>query len=366
MPVALIAGAFGQGNPGDEALLDAHLRVVHAAGWDAVITASEPRLIAHRPQAEMIAPRGWAAASACRRADAVLVGGGTVFGRLHPSTGRAPGDLLRRTAALTAATRAFGHPIVLSGVGAAPVVTAQERALVRGIVRASDMLVLRDEESADVLRAAGAPPPFRVGADPAWTVVEPITELRRDTGVLLIMSHLATHRGLIGWLAAAIGHLAGDTTVAIAPWQRRGPDVALTDVLARRLAGRAHVVDAPCDMTDGVALASTATVAVCLRFHGAMASALARTPFVAVGHEPKLQALARRLGAPCVAPGCSPIEMARAVHRARERGPASRRAIDAERRRAFESMGLVRLVLSQGSAYEDAMVPSLSLVEGGA
>lgn len=364
MPVALIAGAFGQGNPGDEALLDAHLRTVHATGWDAAITATDRELVRRELRDVAIKPRGRAAASAFRRADAIIVGGGTVFGRLHPSTGRPPGDLLRRTAALTAAARAFGTPIALSGVGAAPVATAAERTLVRGIVRGCDLLVLRDEESADELRAMGAPPPFRVGADPAWTVLEGVPEATRDVDLLFVMSHLAVHRGLVGWLAEAVRTLPETTRVTIVPWQRHGADGAISGALARVLGRRADLVDAPADLEAGASLAARAEVVLCLRFHGAMASAIAGTPFVAVGHEPKLTALARRLGAPCVEAGCAPSELAAALRRAREIGPAPQALIDAERRRAHDGLRLVRLLLNQGAAYEDAMVPSLALVDG--
>jgi polysaccharide pyruvyl transferase WcaK-like protein len=313
----------------------------------------------------MIKPQGRAAAAACRNADAVIVGGGTVFGRLHASTGRRPGDLLRRLAALTGAARAFGHPVVLSGVGAAPVVTAAERALVRGIALATDLLVLRDEESAALLRAAGVPSPFRVGADPVWTVLDPVPATTRTVDVLVVMSHLAAHRGLVGWLAAALRSLPDAPRVTVAPWQRgASDDTALAAALVKVLRGRARLALAPTDLEDGAALAATAEVTVCLRFHGAMASAVAGTPFVAVGHEPKLVALARRLGAPAVSVGCPAEELAHAIRRARADGPASAEAIRRERQRAEESLRLVRLLLSGGTLYDDAIVPSLSLVDG--
>jgi polysaccharide pyruvyl transferase WcaK-like protein len=197
-------------------------------------------------------------------------------------------------------------------------------------------------------------------------VVEPARESTRDVDVLVIMSHLAAHRGLIGWLTSALRDVPGTGPITLVPWQRLGPDVALAEVLARRLRGRATVAAAPGDMADGVAAASTASVAVCLRFHGAMACALAGTPFVAVGHEPKLRALARRLHAPCVDAGCAPNDLTAALRAAREQGPASTRVIEVERRRAHEAMRLVRLMLNEGSRYEDAMVPSLTLVDGAA
>jgi len=266
---------------------------------------------------------------------------------------------------LVGTARAFGHPVILSSVGAAPVATATERALVRGIARSADLVLLRDEESADVLHDAGVPPPFRVGADPAWTVLDAVPECARDTDLLIGMSHLAAPRGLVGWLAAAVRVLPDAPRVTIVPWQRGGPaDTALSGALVKVLRGRARMADAPIDLVDGAAVAATAEVALCLRFHGAMACAVAGTPFVAVGHEPKLTALARRLGAPCVQVGCPAADLADAIRQARGHGPAAEDAIRGERRRAAEGLRLVRLLLSQGSLYDDALVPSLSLVSG--
>ena len=165
-----LAGAFGQGNPGDEALLAAFARA----------------LPDHRPLAASSDPAATAAAHgiaavgrddltsvgrAIALADAVVVAGGTIFKTLHPSSGRAPLSLLRRTAVLAAATRTMRKPLALVGVGAAPLRGRGARALARSIVRAADLLILRDEESAGHLAAIGAPTPVRVGADPAWTLL---------------------------------------------------------------------------------------------------------------------------------------------------------------------------------------------------
>ena len=67
------------------------------------------------------------------------------------------------------ATRAMRKPLALVGVGAGALPGRSARTLTRAIVRRADLLVLRDEESAGVLADAGAPTPFRVGADAAWT-----------------------------------------------------------------------------------------------------------------------------------------------------------------------------------------------------
>src|SRR5581483_11844545 len=166
----LLAGAFGQGNPGDEALLRAFVSELH--GFELVATSSDPRETAAAHGIEAVPARdGRAVARAARCSDAVVFAGGTVFKTLDPRCGRRPSALLRNAAALAGGARAMGRPLAMVGVGVGALPTRSSRALARGLVRAADLLVLRDEESAAALAAAGAPAPLRVGADPAWSLL---------------------------------------------------------------------------------------------------------------------------------------------------------------------------------------------------
>src|SRR5262249_2831118 len=156
-----------------------------------------------------------------------------------------------RTAALAAVTRALRKPFALVGVGAAPLRTRSARALARSIVRAADLLILRDEESAEHLAAAGAPTPIRVGADAAWTLgprpsqaPPPAVMLPTGAGghaevplgggagmdgdgvdhpVVVALSHLAGGPELPERLAAGLRPVLGaGLPVRLDPWQADG------------------------------------------------------------------------------------------------------------------------------------------------
>ena len=113
------------------------------------------------------------------------------------------------------------------------------RALARWLVRHADLLVLRDEESAAALTEAGAPTPFWIGADPAWSVHPRRLDDRGDapTGtpsVTVALSHHAGDARLCANLAEAIAQLSRDHEVRLQPWQI-GPvgDVEIAERLAR-------------------------------------------------------------------------------------------------------------------------------------
>jgi polysaccharide pyruvyl transferase WcaK-like protein len=359
----LALGAFGQRNPGDEALLTALRRAlpahrVLAASADPGLTASEHGIAA----VDRTDLRG--VAHQVRQADAVVVAGGTIFKSLHPSCGRRPLALLRRTAAIAAATRLARRPLALVGVGAAPLEGRAARGLARTVIRAADLLVLRDEESAAVLAATGAPAPFRVGADLAWTVLdEPAAPAADPDAPLLVgLSHHAGGDELPGRLAAGLDPLTAEVPVVLLPWQDGGgKDLALARAVAARLGGRARVAPPPTGLEDARRLLTGARAVLGLRFHALVAAASAGRPFAALAHEPKLAGLARRLGQPAVAPAALPEALTTAARAALAGPPPDPAAVRAERARAEEGFRLLRVLLARGRSEEAAHVDGLDL-----
>lgn len=366
MATALLVGAFGQHNPGDEALLAAFR--AELADHRLLVATADPAGVAG-PGAEAVDARDpRAVVAALTRADALVVGGGTVFKALHPASGRRPGSLLRRAVALATAARARGCRVALLGVGAAPLDAAHHRWLARQLVRRCDLLVLRDEESAQQLIAAGCPPPLRVGADAAWTQVPLTTDrtARTGSGVVVTVSHLAGGPDLRGWLAAALRPLAADgVPVALQPWQvlpgDAVDDAALATAVAADLDDGVAVLPPPTDLDDAVASLRGCRAVLGLRFHSLVAAGAAGRPFVAVAHEPKLAGLARRLGQPAVAPDDPPEAVADALRDALRRPGPAPAAIRRQVTEAVEGFHLLRLLLDGGRQPVTAHTPRLRL-----
>lgn len=374
MPNAVLVGAFGQGNPGDEALCAVFRDALAGAGYDAAVVSRDPRRTAAIHRCRALPATGRHVAAAVRRADLVVIGGGTIFKGLHTSTGRRRNGLLWSTAGLVAAARAWSTPVAMVGVGAADVHGAAARNLARWIVRTTDLLVLRDEESAAVLASAGVPPPFRVGADPAWTVLdEPPASHGRSGDVVVAVSHLAVSHlaggsDLAARLAAALRPLTTERRVTIQPWQiagGRAGDADLAAEIARRLDGRAEVVRAPADLAEARASYVGASLVVGMRFHALVAAAAAGARFLAIAHEPKLAGVARRMEQPAVPPNAPEAVLTRAVATALDGPPPSPAAVRAEMARAEEGLALLRLLAGGGRIDEPSEVSGLTLSDGG-
>jgi polysaccharide pyruvyl transferase WcaK-like protein len=364
VPTAVLAGAFGQRNPGDEALLDAFIQAL--PDWHVIATAGVP---AHGRDTETVPSEDpTRVARAVARADAVVFAGGTVFKELSPRTRRPPLDLLQKGAALAYGAKALGKRLAMVGVGAAPIRPGRGPRLVRRLIRHADLLVLRDEESADLLAGVGAPTPFRIGADPAWTLVEQQPETRpAGDRIIVALSSEPGNGELADELAAAlVTLLAQGHSVALQPWQVGGPvrpdDLDMARVVAARLGGTAEILLPPADLADAIDLFADARLVVGLRFHALIAAAAAGRPFVAYAHEPKLAAAARRLGQPAVDPAAGGDALAAVLLSAANHPVApSMAAVRAEIARAEESMRLLRLVLSDGRNGEPESIGTLPL-----
>jgi polysaccharide pyruvyl transferase WcaK-like protein len=370
MPIALLAGAFGQGNLGDDALLQAFVNALPE--WHLQVTAADPVAV-ELMGCEPIPSRPAAVAAAARASDAIVVGGGTVFKTLHPSSGRRPLGLLANTAALVAVSSALHRPVAMVGVGAGRLDGWTARALARFIVKHADLLVLRDEESAAEMFRSDVPGPFRIGADPAWTLVAPPDRVpaARHGAVRVIPSHLAT--GTDGWagmvdrLSDTLGRLLSmGLAVELQAWQHGGGltdgnDVAIIDTLVDRLGPSVEKVPTPGSMEAAVeSMMGTGTV-LSFRFHALIAAAAAGVPTVAVTHEAKLGALARRLeqrAAPVdFEPGLLAAQVAGVVGAASP-SPA---AIKEQIARAEEGFLLLRVLLGGGRTEESDSLGALPL-----
>ena len=381
MANVLLVGAFGQHNLGDEALCSAICREL--GDHELTIASGDPELTRALHGRRAVPATPLATHRALRRADLVVVGGGTVFKSLHPASGRRRSSLLLRTLGLLALARVHRIPVACVGVGAAAVRGPMIRWLARRVAWQPQLLVLRDEESAAVLADIGVVPPFWIGADPAFALFNderprlpaPLASssaARPARRVTVAVSHLAdddpvasgTSGDVVDRLGAALAGLAAQGwQVRLQPWQHGPGDLAVAEAL------RAHVPDAaicavPLDLTDAAQSFLDDDLVVAMRFHALVAAAVARRPTVAVAHEPKLAGLARRLDQIAIPPGASTAVFATALGQAVEHGPPARHAVDQQIELATRTLRLMRLVVDGGRLDRPEELSTLSLSTG--
>ncbi|HEX9531088.1 MAG TPA: polysaccharide pyruvyl transferase family protein [Acidimicrobiales bacterium] len=390
MEPVLLVGAFGQGNPGDEALFEAFRSALD--GWPLVVTSGPftTRDVAARDVAARDTLGGGAlevrrvpssspasVALETARCGAVVFGGGTVFKTLHPSSRRPARDLVVRALLLAAGARAMGRPVAMMGVGVGDLGGVGTRSLARMLARQATLLLLRDERSAAALGAVGLPGPFRVGSDPAWAVFDtlpgpgpaalgdpgPAGPCERAEAVGLVLNHEMDVRE-DALVAALTPFVADGRRVLVIPWQT-GPfgrgEQDTAERLARRLGGPALATAPPADLAAATKLLGECAVVLTQRFHALHAAAAAQVAAVAFDHEHKIGALAARLGQRTVAPAAAPAEVAAAAAEAMSSPPPPLPAVRAEIARAQDGFRLLRLLLDPSRLDDLAGLEGLPL-----
>jgi polysaccharide pyruvyl transferase WcaK-like protein len=368
MTTITLVGAFGQGNPGDEALCAAFREQL--ADHDLIVVTADPSDTARRHRVRTVPNDALSTARVALSSDALVIGGGTIFKSLHASTGRRATSLLRNTMGLVAGARSRGTKVAMIGVGADDLRGRHARAIARWLVRHVDLLVLRDEESAAVLAAAGAPSPFWIGADPAWSLAARLAGAEtfpgREPTITVALSHLAGDGTFARNLATALTPFMAAYSIRLQPWQggAGGRDIELADVLREAMGPDVKVLDAPASFDAAVASIAGDDLVVGLRFHALVAAGMAGTRFVAAAHEPKLAGLARRLDQVSFPVHATSDVLHGAIAHALAHDPVSPTAVAREVAAAERTFGLLRLMLSGGVVDEPDLVAGLPLSNG--
>lgn len=382
MARVLLVGAFGQRNPGDDALLDAFIAAL--GDDDLVVPAEVPALLPRNERLVAIPKLPTRVLRAVVRCDAVVICGGTIFKLLNPATGRPRHGLLANTLTLVRTARALGRPVAIVGVGAATLPDRRSRALARMIAANADMLVVRDRESADLLIAAGVPQPLRVGADAAWTLLDGLDagpdglaglpagrsagrlrpeENRPDRTVVVVPSWHAGETSNVPLLAAALTRLVHEGRLArieIEPWQIGGhnglDDLAVGRALERalRVAGtpEVSVLPPPKSFRAAAERYRSLDLVIGARFHSLVAAASAGCRFAAVAHEAKLGALARDLGQPSVDFDHGQAATTEAIRGALDGAPPARAAVAERIQTAQVMLSLMRSVVADDHSLD--------------
>ena len=309
MPV-LLAGAFGQRNPGDEALLASFVQALR--GYPLVATTSDPvqtesehgiaTVSAQDPRAvaREIAPRR---RRGVRRRDDLQ----DAASAQRPAAARAAAHGLG-VAAATRALRATRWRSWASGRR-----RSRRAAPARWPARSStaptcSCCAMRSPRACSPRPARRRP--FRVGADASWTRVEPPARAERPRRRRDRRAEPPRGRPRAGGPPGARARPAARAglRLRLQPWQvLDGPDAQDDVALARTVAAQlARAAPRSCrrraTLDDARDLFAGARLVVALRFHALVAAAAAGVPAIAYAHEAKLAGLGKRLGQPVVQP----------------------------------------------------------------
>jgi len=321
----LIAGSYGQGNTGDEAILSVLLRGLRARRPDARLQVVSGDVAATRAQhgVEALYWGDWAPlAEALRQTDLLILGGGGIF---FDYWGFDPGRLLDNEAPDLAHYASFpllawlfAKPLLIYACGVGPLFTPEGREAVRLAFALASRASVRDAESKALLEQIGvAGERVEVTADPAFAL-EPAGEERARS--LMAAAGIAAGRPVVGltprpwdfgvsqetWetgLAAAVAAFARShgAQVLLVPFHAGYDDPALARLRVKLAAGGLPAADVRSLGSGGSPEEIAAVVGSCdlligLRLHSVLFALLSGTSAVALAYDPKVRQLARLAG----------------------------------------------------------------------
>ncbi len=281
---------------------------------------------------------------------------------------------LGRLARLSLRARLAGKPFALVGLSVSNLSTRRSRFLARFVVTHADLVLLRDEASADALIDAGVEPPFRIGADPAWAQLDELYAAREPADQMVVAIDLTdgdskTSESRASRLEETLGKTLGPLAdsgveIILQPWET--PDYGVgNELLAKkvsaRLGGRATVVESPATLREARELYSSSRMVVATRRHALMAAAVAGSRAVSLSDSDDVHRFSAQLDVPTFSSESEPAAMSAALFDALGSEPATPAVVREQIDRAKGSLSLVRLLLTEGVGHEAASLDSLPL-----
>lgn len=315
----LINGWYGQLNAGDDAILDVFVERA-AAGFDAHITVlSEfpdnvptgprlrsrfhPVLLGRGMLSQYLNGNAWRHIRTVREADLVVLGGG---GILRDNTNWR--NLLRLLDEIWLA-KLFGRKTMLYAIGVGPFKTRLGKWLIGAAARACDLVTVRNERGAQLLREVGVPAShIHVVADPAFLLAPqaPAEPARAELETLFSSGKkkigfyptffLRRHPESIDRIAAALDQLAESESVEFVAIPMSVLGHSIDDVvIARRVQAAMkrpealHLFEKRLSPTELKWATALAPLNITVRLHAMIFSLGCNVPVVPINYEHKVK-----------------------------------------------------------------------------
>lgn len=306
MPKVVISGYYGFRNSGDEAMLHAMLLALRdtVPNFEATVLSGDPEFTAREfgvPAVVRDNPRQ--VFNALRRSDLLISGGG---GLLQDVTG--PNSIIYYLG-IAAMARLLGKPVFFYAQGIGPINTAMGKQLTRIIANRVNLITVRDQDSKDELVSMGVNrPPIHVTADPVLGLEPSGISVQKGREILSSLGitegpvagiSVRPWKGLSGFkqvLARVADDLvSGGWKVLLVPMQPPG-DVKACREVAGLMRGPSFILDAGVDYKELLAVTANLDLAIGMRLHFLIFSAIFGVPLVGVPYDPKVNRFLQSVG----------------------------------------------------------------------
>jgi polysaccharide pyruvyl transferase CsaB len=317
----LLAGSFGQGNVGDDAILCAMLEQLRARLPQVRIqaVANDIEHVRRKFGVETVYWADWAEISAViRRTDLMILGGGGIFfdyeGFDVDTLIRNHAPDLSHYASFPFLARLFEKPLMIYGAGVGPLVSAEAEDMVRLAFQLAQTATVRDSDSAARLIDIGLTTKVDVTADAALSmrVISDQTarELLRNTGcdpnrpvIAIAPKPWPSFYPGVDWepvVAGGLRQLRDEERVQLLliPFQRTEDDPVIERFSAIAAGADIHRLSNGLSPAEVAGVIGQCDLLIGIRLHALIFAVLTGTAGLALTCEPKVRSLMRQIGHP--------------------------------------------------------------------
>ena len=302
MPNLLIAGHFGAGNVGDDAILVGFADgISRVGGFEITAMSGSPEDTFRNYNIRGIPRKNLAAFNeALSQTDALVFAGGSIF---QDATSVASAMFY---ASLVKRAKKAGKKVFLVGQGVGPLTKFLSKRAAASAFNMADGIVVRDPISAQTLRDLGVKRPIKMGADSAF-----LLSPNRDGGE----NFQVGDRKSIGIAPKLIGRGLKESVALFGEFTRlvfqsnympimiamdRNEDTPLIQAINESQGGRIPDLRKVHRPQDIQARIQRMDAVVAVRLHAAILAASVGTPSLMISYDPKVSAFAKLIEAPCV------------------------------------------------------------------
>lgn len=360
MPKVVISGYYGFGNSGDEAMLFAIITQLkqRIPGLEIVVLSQRPHDTAREFNVRAVPRRALGLVlRELKNADLLLSGGGSLFQDVT-----SPRNVVYYAGVILMAWL-LRKKICIYGQGIGPLNLPLSRFLVKSVVRAADLVTLRDRGSLAELEALGVNRPVQVTADPVLALETEPDGCER--GRLLLQEAGAQGGPLLGislrrWpdLGAVFGAVAElADTMASRGWRAvlvplQPDDTEILSQLKERMRSPGVILNNVRGFRDLLAVSACLDLSLGMRLHFLIFTVMSGVPAVGLSYDPKVERFMSQMGLPTLpVAGITAGDLQRAVEAllAEKDVPVHLlKRVEELKRRAWHNAGLVAALLRSG------------------
>lgn len=313
MPKVVISGYYGFHNSGDEAILFAMLQALRSTipGLEVTVLSRDPDYTTQEFHVRSV-PRDKPeeVIRTIRDADILISGGG---GLLQDVT--SPRSIIYYLGIISIAI-ILGKPVFCYAQGIGPVQTALGRKALRLVVNRVKAITVRDQDSKEELLSLGVKhPPVQVTADPVLGLELSQIDCSKGYDILTALGaepqrpiagiSVIPWKGARGYIKV-VAKVADDLSAA--GWQvllipmHNPVDIAPCREVAALMRGPSLMLGAETTYKELLAVAGNLNLALGMRLHFLIFSAIFGVPIVGISYDPKVNRFLRSIGSPAGLP----------------------------------------------------------------